>query len=111
MKTFFTKKDLANGIEQYIHFYSLMAVKIRTEAVCENAASILKQYIRGNRALEHESLNKEVMLHWNALSLHQADQFIKSYLDNYFPQLKDRKGIFFKKSQVSFSWFSCFESF
>jgi hypothetical protein len=62
MKTFFTNKDLANGIEQFLHFYSLMVVKIRSEAVCESAASILKQHIHGNRALDHESLDEEVMI-------------------------------------------------
>ena len=52
MKTFFMNKNLANGIEQFLHFYSLMVVKIRSEAVCESAASILKQHIHGNRALD-----------------------------------------------------------
>jgi hypothetical protein len=99
MKTFLTNKDLANGIEQFLHFYSLMVVKIRSEAICESAASILKQHIRGNRALDHESLDKEVMLHWNAPPLHLADPFIKSCLNNYFSQLKDKHWIFFKKTE------------
>jgi hypothetical protein len=115
MKTFFMNKNLANGIEQFLHFYSLMVVKIRSEAVCESVASILKQHIRGNRALDHESLDKEVMLHWNASPLHLADPFIKSCLNNYFSQLKDKHWIFLKKNrtassiQISFTWFSCFE--
>jgi hypothetical protein len=99
MKTFFTNKKLANGIEQFLHFYSLMVVNIRSEAVCKSVASILKQHIRGNRALDHESLDKEVMLHWNAPPLHLADPFIKSCLNNYFSQLKDKHWIFFKKKQ------------
>ncbi len=99
MKTFFTNKDLANGIEQFLHFYCLMVVKIRSEAVCESAASILKQHIHGNRALDHESLDKEVMLHWNAPPLHLADPFIKSCLNNYFFQLKNKHWIFFKKAE------------
>ena len=63
MQSFFTNKDLASGIEHFLHFYALMVVKIRSEAVCESAASILKQHIHGNRPLDHESLDKEVMLH------------------------------------------------
>ena len=104
MKTFFTNKDLANGIEQFLHFYSLMVVKIRSEAVCESAALILKQHIHGNRVLDHESLDKEVTLHWNVPPLHQV-----------LSQLKDKHWIFFKKNrttssiQISFTWFSCFE--
>ena len=100
MKTFLTNKDLANGIEQFLHIYSLMVVKIRSEAVCESAASILKQHIHGNRALEHESLDKEAMIHWNAPSLHLADPFIKSSLNNYFFQLKDKQWDFFRKTEA-----------
>src|SRR5579862_8008146 len=74
-----------------------MVVNIRSEAVCKSVASILKQHIRGNRALDHESLDKEVMLHWNAPPLHLTDSFIKSCLNNYFSQLKDKHWIFFKK--------------
>ena len=99
MKTFFTNKDLANGIEEFLHFYSLIVVKIESEAVCESAASILKQHIHGNRALNHESLDEEVMLHWNSSSIHLADPFIKSCLNNYFFQLKDKHWIFFKKTE------------
>ncbi len=114
MKTFFTNKDLANGIEQFLHFYSLMVVKIRSETVSESATSVLKQHIHGNRALGHESSYKEVMIHWNAPPLHLADPFIKSSFNNYFFQLKDKHWIFFKKTtissiQISFTWFSCFE--
>jgi hypothetical protein len=99
MKTFFTNKDMANGIEQFLHFYSLMVVKIRSDAVCQSAASILKQHIHGNRALDLESLDEEVMLHWNAPPLHLADPFIKSSLNTYFCQLKDKNWIFFKKAE------------
>ena len=98
MKSFFTNRDLASGIEQFLHLYSLMVVKIRSEAVCESAASILKQHIHSNRVLDHESLDEEVMLHWNAPPLHLAGPFIKSSLDNYFIQLKDKSWTFFKKS-------------
>ena len=77
-----------------------MVVKIRTEAVCESAASILKQYIRGNRALDHESLDKEVLLHWNAPSLHLADPFIKSSASTMTSlKLKDKHQIFLKKPE------------
>ena len=41
MKTFFTNKDLANSIEEFLHLYSLIVIKIRSEVVCESAASIL----------------------------------------------------------------------
>ncbi|CAF1601214.1 unnamed protein product, partial [Didymodactylos carnosus] len=34
MQSFFTNTDLASGIEQFLHFYALMVVKIRSEAVC-----------------------------------------------------------------------------
>ncbi|CAF1473238.1 unnamed protein product [Adineta ricciae] len=37
MKSFFTNRDLANGIEQFLHLYSLMVVKIRSEAVCDES--------------------------------------------------------------------------
>ncbi|CAF1394728.1 unnamed protein product [Adineta ricciae] len=94
MKSFLTNRDLASGIEQFLHLYSLMVVKIRNES----AASILKQHIHSNRVLDHESLDEEVMLHWNAPPLHLADPFIKSSLDNYFYQLKDKIWVFFKKT-------------
>ena len=58
-----------------------------------------KDKIHSNRALDHESLDEEVMLHWNAPPLHLAEPFIKSSLDNYFFQLKDKHWIFFKKTE------------
>ncbi len=76
-----------------------MVVKIRSEAVCKSAASILKQHIHCNRALDHESLDKELMLHWNSPPLHLSDPFIKSCLNNYFFQLKDKYWIFFKMKE------------
>jgi hypothetical protein len=77
-----------------------LVLVIRSEAVCESAASILKQHIHGNRALDHESLDEEVMLHWNAPPLHLADSFIESSSKNYFFRLKDKHWIFFKKSRT-----------
>ena len=65
-------------------FYILMILKIRSETVCESAASILKRHIEGNRSLQHTSFNDEVMLHWNAPPLHSADLFITSSLNDYF---------------------------
>jgi hypothetical protein len=53
-------------VEQQIRLFLLTFVLvIRSEAACERAASILKQLIYGNRALDHESLDEEVMLPWN----------------------------------------------
>lgn len=57
------------------------------------------------------------MLHWNSPPLYLADPLIKSCLNNYFFQLKDKHWIFFKKNrtassiQISFTWFRCFEPF
>jgi hypothetical protein len=67
--------------------------------IAPNALSTFwKQHIHGNRALALESLDEEVMLHWNAPPLHLADPFIKSSLNTYFYQLKDKNWIFFKKT-------------
>ncbi len=94
-----------------------MILKIRSEAVCESAASILKGHIHNNRSLLHSSLDEEVLLHWNAPPLHSADLFIKSSLNNYFSNKKDRQWLFYKKKrtissmETCFSWLSCFKSF
>jgi hypothetical protein len=86
-----------DGQEIYL-FLLTFALMIRSEAVCESAASILNQHIHDNRALYHESLDEGVMLHWNAPSLYLADPFVKSSSSNkYFFQLKDKHWIFFKK--------------
>jgi hypothetical protein len=45
---------------------------VRSEVICQSAASILKQNIHSNRVLDHESLNEEVMLHWNTPPLQQV---------------------------------------
>jgi hypothetical protein len=97
MKTFYTNKKLADGIHDFLYFYSLMILKIRSEAVCESAASILKGHIHNNRSLQHSSLDEEVMLHWDATPMHLADLFITSSLDDYFSQKKDRHWLFYKK--------------
>ena len=97
MKAFYTNKNLADGIHDFLHFYSLMILKIRSEAVCESASSILKGHIHNNRSLQHISLDEEVMLHWNAPPLHSADLFITSSLNDYFSHTKDRQWLFYKK--------------
>jgi hypothetical protein len=97
MKTFYTNKKLADGIHDFLYFYSLMILKIRSKAVCESTASILKGHIHNNRSLQHSSLDEEVMLHWNAPPMHLADLFITSSLDDYFSQKKDRHWLFYKK--------------
>jgi hypothetical protein len=77
-----------------------VALVIRSEAVCESAASILNQHIHENRALDHESLDEGVMLHWNAPSLYLEDPLVKfSSSNKYFFQLKDKHWIFFKKQR------------
>ena len=95
MKTFFTDKESADGIHEFLHFYSLMIVKIRSEAVCESASSILKAHIHNNRSLEHTSLDDEVLIHWNAPPLHSADSFLRNSLDDYFIHTKDKHWLFF----------------
>ncbi len=104
MKIFFTNKSLADGIHEFLYFDSLMILKIRSEAVCESASSILKEHIHNNRSLQHNSLDEEVMIHWNAPPLHTADLFITSSLDDYFSHKKDRQWLFFKKSEQYQVW-------
>ena len=70
MKTFYTNTDLSKGINDFLHFYSLMLLKIRSEAICESSTSILKGHIHNNSSLQHKSLDDEVFLHWNAPPLH-----------------------------------------
>ncbi|CAF4460787.1 unnamed protein product, partial [Rotaria sp. Silwood2] len=98
MKIFYTSRDLSNGISDFLYFHSLMVLKIRTEAICESAASILKGHIHGNRSLNHDSVDSKVMLHWNAPPLHLADSFIKHSLDDYFNSKKEKNWLFYKKS-------------
>ncbi|CAF1172828.1 unnamed protein product [Didymodactylos carnosus] len=81
-----------------------MVFKIRTEAICESAASILKGHIHSNRSLHHDTLDNEVMLHWNAPPLHLADLFIKHSLDDYFSSKKDKHWLFYKKSEQYQTW-------
>jgi hypothetical protein len=68
-----------HGGQQIQLFLLTLVFVIRNEAVCESAASILKQQIHGNRVLDRESLDEEVILNWNAPPLHLADPFIKYF--------------------------------
>ncbi|CAF4879870.1 unnamed protein product [Rotaria sp. Silwood2] len=104
MKIFYTSRDLSNGISDFLYFHSLMVLKIRTEAICESAASILKGHIHGNRSLNHDSVDSKVMLHWNAPPLHLADSFIKHSLDDYFNSKKEKNWLFYKKSEQYQTW-------
>jgi hypothetical protein len=71
---------------------------IRSEAVCESAASIPNRHIHDNGALDQKSLDEGVMLHWNVPSLYLADSLVKPSPSNkYFFQLKEEHWIFFKK--------------
>jgi hypothetical protein len=82
-----------------IHLFLLtVGLVIRSETVCESAASIPNQRIHDNGALDHESLDEGVMLHWNVPSLYLADSFVKSSSSNkYFFRFKEEHWIFFKK--------------
>ncbi|CAF1506452.1 unnamed protein product, partial [Didymodactylos carnosus] len=104
MKTYFISEILANKIEEFLYFYSLMILKVRSEAVCECAASVMKIHIHQNRALDHDSLNDEVLIHWNAPPLHLATQFIEESLDLYFNRLQDKHWLFFKKTEMYRVW-------
>ncbi|CAF4054019.1 unnamed protein product, partial [Rotaria sordida] len=104
MKTFYTNTDLSEGINDFLHFYSLMILKIRSEAICESAASILKGHIHNNRSLQHKSLDDEVFLHWNAPPLHLADKFIEQSIDDYFINKKDKTWLFYRKSEQYQPW-------
>jgi len=104
MRTFFTNDELANSIKDFLYFYSLMILKVRSGAVCESAASILKHHIHMNRVLKHSSLDEEVMLHWNAPPLHLPDLFIKSSLNDYFNHMKDKQWLFYKKGEKHQVW-------
>ena len=104
MKTFYTDKTLANDIHEFLYFYSLMILKVRSEAICESACSILKGHIHNNRSLQHSSLDNEAMLHRNAPSIHLADLFIRSSLNDYFSQTKEKQWLFYKKSKQYQVW-------
>ncbi|CAF3936760.1 unnamed protein product [Rotaria sp. Silwood1] len=104
IKTFYTNIDLSEGINDFLHFYSLMILKIRSEAICESAASILKGHIHNNRSLQHKSLNDEVFLHWNTPPLHLADKFIEQSIDDYFINKKDKTWLFYRKSEQYQPW-------
>ena len=103
-KRFYTSTDLSHDINGFLYFYSLRVLKIRSEAICESAASILKGHIHSNRSLHHDSLDNEVLLHWNALPLHLTDAFIKSSLDDYFNSKKAKNWLFYKKSEQNQTW-------
>ena len=104
MKTFYTDKTLANDIHEFLYFYSLMILRVRSEAICESACSILKGHIHNNRSLQHSSLDKEAMLHWNAIPIHLADLFIRSSLNDYFSQTKEKQWLFYKNSEQYQVW-------
>ena len=59
MKIFFTNENLADGIHDFLYFYPLMILKIRSERVCESASSALKAQIHNNRSLQHSSLDEK----------------------------------------------------
>ncbi len=85
---------------QQIRLFLLTPVLvIRSEAVCESAASILKQHTHGNRSLDHISLDEELIVYWNATPLHLADPFIKPSINHYLFQLNDKDWIFFRKTE------------
>ena len=95
MKTFYTNKTLANDIHEFLYFYSLMILKVRSEAIFESACSILKGHIHNNHSLQHSSLDKEAMLHWNAPPIHLAHLFIRSSLYDCFNQTKEKQWLSF----------------
>ena len=96
MKTFFRDKELVDGIHEFLYFYSLMIVKVRSEAVCESTSSVLKAHIHNNHPLKHTLLDDEVMIHWNVSPLHPADLFLRNSLDDYFIHTKDKHWFFLK---------------
>jgi hypothetical protein len=104
MKSFYMNASLYVGIHDFLHFYLLMVLKIRSEAVCESAASVLKENIHNNRALHHDNLDNEVLVHWNAPPLHLSDSFIEQSLNGYFMNKKDKNWLFYKKTEQYRPW-------
>jgi len=51
----------ADGGQQIRLFLLTLVLVIRSEAIWESTASTLEQHLHGNRALDHDSLDEEVM--------------------------------------------------
>lgn len=98
------RKDKAKDHCKKQHPDKTFKLKIRSEAVCESAASILKDHIYNNRALRHDNLDNEVLVHWNSPPLHLFDSLIEQSLDDYFMNKKDKNWLFFKKSEQYRPW-------
>ncbi|CAF4269883.1 unnamed protein product, partial [Rotaria magnacalcarata] len=63
-----------------------------------------KGHIHNNRSLQHDSLDEEVMLHWNAPPIHIADLFIRSSLKDYFSHTKEKQWLFYRKCEQYQVW-------
>ena len=104
MKSFYTSTILSDDINEFLHFYLLMILQIRSEPVCKSVASILKRRIHNNRSLQHDPLDDEVMVHWNAPPLYLADSFVEHPLDDYFRTKKDKNWLFYEKYEQYQTW-------
>ena len=62
MNTFSRSRYLANGINDFLYFFSLMVLRIRARTTGESAASILNEHIHSNRSLHHDNLDKGLLL-------------------------------------------------
>ena len=62
--------------------------------------------MHGNRLLNHDSLDSEIMLHWNAHPLYFADSFVKHALDDYFSSRKEKElvTLYKKKTKQYQTW-------
>ena len=55
MKKFYITRDLSDGISEFLYFHSVIVLKIRTEVLCESAASVLKGHTVGRKILRPPS--------------------------------------------------------
>jgi hypothetical protein len=101
MKIFYTNKKLADGIHEFLYFYSLIILKIRRKVVCESASLLLKGHVHRNRSLQYSSSDEQGMHHYYIqliylLQVHSTVILVIRKIDNEYFLLKSENTIKFE---------------
>lgn len=67
-ETFILEPPLHTGIMEFMYLFEQHATKLSLESVVESMGNIIKKHSPDARAPEHETMEKELFIDWNAPS-------------------------------------------
>ena len=92
MQALLTLPALYEGVQEWNHFFSHMALKTLCEEVVEGMGSVIDRHatsFRGN--IGQRRYSTEAMIHWNGPSPNDCEPYLARALDRHFAKHNSRQ--------------------